>query len=108
MKTPSREEQRRLVRLWDTVGPLLDQKRREELRNKPYDWREVDALLSLADDPSLPPRTTDSFAVVLQREFMKCHPRALERARAAGLPGLGVAPETEQPPPSDHPAGQPG
>ena len=49
MKRPNEEEQRQLVRQWAETGRLLEQIRREELRGKPYDWKEVDALLSLAD-----------------------------------------------------------
>ena len=55
MKRPTYEEQRSLVQQWRTTGPELERIRREALRDKPYDWEEVDALLSLAE---LQPRPT--------------------------------------------------
>ncbi|NJL72314.1 MAG: hypothetical protein HC888_12410 [Candidatus Competibacteraceae bacterium] len=55
MKRPTLEEQRALAQQWHTTGPVLERIRREALRDKPYDWKEVDALLSLAE---LQPRPT--------------------------------------------------
>ena len=49
MNTPDLEQQRRLVRQWVETGRELERLRREALRGMPYNWQEVDALLSLAD-----------------------------------------------------------
>jgi len=46
---PTIEEQRALVRQWKETGRMLEQLRDEKLRGKPYDWEEVDALLSLGE-----------------------------------------------------------
>ena len=75
MKMPSREEQRQLVRQWEETGRELDAMRREALRDKPYDWKEVDALLQLAEHYDGPPRLTSGL-VEMQRLFMKRAPRA--------------------------------
>lgn len=74
MKRPTREEQRQLVKQWDKTGPLLERIRAEALRGKPYDWREVDELLSIGDSADLPSRTTSGL-VEQQRLFMKGHPK---------------------------------
>jgi hypothetical protein len=70
MKKPTKEQQRYLVKLWDTTGPLLERIRREELRDLPYDWRDVDTLLELGDYYDGPPRTTSGL-VEMQKWFMK-------------------------------------
>lgn len=80
MKRPNEEEQRQLVRQWAETGRLLEQIRREELRGKPYDWKEVDALLSLADHYDGPPRLTSGL-VEQQRIFMKAAPEWYKRLR---------------------------
>ncbi|MDZ4859906.1 MAG: hypothetical protein SGI88_13085 [Candidatus Hydrogenedentes bacterium] len=70
MKIPTREEQRELVRLMEETYQLLDDMRRESLRNKPYDWEEVDALPALGDTYDGPPRLTSGlveFHEVLMR-----------------------------------------
>jgi hypothetical protein len=74
MKRPTPEEQKRLVKQWEITGPLLERIRREELRDKPFDWREVDDLLSLADQTAVPERTTSGL-VEQQRIFMRGRPR---------------------------------
>lgn len=72
MKTPTPEEQRRLVRQWEETGRILDELRRARLRNKPYDWKEVDTLLALGDQYDGPPRLTSGL-VEMQAIFMKYH-----------------------------------
>ena len=42
--------------------------RRKELRGKPYDWREVDALLQLGEGYDGPPRFAEGM-VEMQRRF---------------------------------------
>jgi hypothetical protein len=74
VKGPNREEQRRLVKQWGETGRELEAIRKAELRGKPYDWREVDALLQLADYYDGPERTTSGL-VEMQRWFMKLHPK---------------------------------
>jgi hypothetical protein len=69
MKRPTREQQRYLVRLWDKVGPELERIRREELRGRPYDWEDVDALLELGAVYDGPPRASNGL-VELQRRFI--------------------------------------
>jgi hypothetical protein len=75
MKRPTFEEQKQLVKQWEVTGPLLERLRREELRGKPYDWREADALLSLVDHADLPERMTSGL-VEQQRIFMRGRPKA--------------------------------
>lgn len=70
MRLPTFEEQKEIVRQMEEGYRLLDEMRREALRNKPYDWKEVDALLSLPDRTHLPPRTSEGL-VEMQRLFMK-------------------------------------
>ena len=76
MKPPSREEQRALVRQMDAAGRELERMRFQALRGKPYDWREVDALLALGEGYDGPPRLTSGL-VEMQRWFMKAHNKAL-------------------------------
>lgn len=80
MKRPTIEEQRQLVRLWETTGRELDQMRRDELRDKPYDWEEVDALLSLGESYDGPPRLTSGLEEQ-QRLFMKAAPDWYKKLR---------------------------
>lgn len=70
MKTPTKEQQRALVRIWETAGPELERIRREELRGKPYRWQDVDALLDMGDHYDGPPRQTSGL-VEMQRLFIK-------------------------------------
>jgi len=70
MRTPNREEQKRLLRQWERTGQELERIRREALKGKEYDWTEVDALLALGDQLAAPPRTTSGL-VEMQRLFMK-------------------------------------
>ena len=79
MNRPNRDEQRELARKWETAGPELERIRREALRGKPYDWKEVDALLELAKYYAGPPRTTSGL-IEMQRYFMKAHAK-LNRAK---------------------------
>ena len=48
MKIPPRDEQKKIVRQWKETGRELEELRRRELEGKPYNWEDVDALLSLA------------------------------------------------------------
>lgn len=70
MNELSREQQRELVRLWDTTGPELERLRRQSLRGMPYRWEDVDAVLAMADHYDGPPRLTSGL-VEMQRLFMK-------------------------------------
>lgn len=72
MRKPSREEQRRMVQQWEETGPELERIRRNALRGKEYDWKEVDDLLRLGELADLPPRTTSGL-VEMQEIFMKAH-----------------------------------
>ncbi len=69
MKRPDREEQRHIVEQWESTGRELEQMRRENLRNMPYNWEEVDAVLSLAEYYDGSPRETSGL-VEMQRLFM--------------------------------------
>ena len=80
MKRPTIEEQRQLVRLWETTGRELDQLRRDELRGKPYNWEEVDTLLSLAEHYTGPPRLSSGLEEQ-QRLFMKAAPDWYKKLR---------------------------
>ena len=70
MKTPNREEQRKLVLQKETAGREVDRLRREALKGKPYNWIEVDALLELGANSKFPSRTTSGL-IEMQRIFMK-------------------------------------
>jgi hypothetical protein len=74
MKTPTREEQRTLVRQWEITGRELERMRGAALRGMEYRWDEVDALLALGDQYDGPPRTTSGL-VEMQRWFMRAAPR---------------------------------
>lgn len=80
MKRPSKEEQRELIRTWKQTGEMLDKLRMEKLRDKPYDWKEVDALLSLAQYYKGPPRLTSGLEEQ-QRLFMKAAPEWYKKLR---------------------------
>ena len=74
MKKPNRAEQRRLVQQWEETGRELERIRREALKGMPYNWEDVDALLTLGDN--LPPREDNGSGLVeMQRYFMKADPR---------------------------------
>lgn len=74
MNRPTLEQQRYLVKLWDTTGPELERIRRAELRGKEYDAAEVEGLLSLAEGYDGPPRFAEGM-VEMQRIFMKARPQ---------------------------------
>ena len=74
MKGPNREEQRELVRQWEVTGRELECIRREALKDRPYNWVDVDALLELGAD-SPPNEKNGSGLVEMQRYFMKAAPR---------------------------------
>lgn len=78
MKTPNREEQRRIVKVWEETGRELERRRRLALRDMPYNWQDVDALLELADYCDCPPRTTSGL-VEMQRWFLKAAPEWVRR-----------------------------
>jgi hypothetical protein len=80
MKRPTIEEQRALVRQWRETGRMLEQLRDEKLRGKPYDWEEVDALLSLGESYDGPPRLTSGLQEQ-QRLFMKLAPDWYKKLR---------------------------
>lgn len=70
MKKPSIQEQRQLVRQWESTGKELEQIRRDALRGMPYNWKDVDALLELGDRSNAQPRSTSGL-VEMQRLFQK-------------------------------------
>ncbi len=70
MKYPPPEEQKRLVKQWEETGRELERMRLEKLAGKPYDWKEVDELLSIGDRFPQPSRTTSGL-VEMQYWFMK-------------------------------------
>lgn len=80
MKRPTPEEQRQLVLQWQETGRILEEMRWAKLRGKVYDAEEVDALLSLADHYTGPPRLTSGL-VEQQRIFMKAAPAWYKRLR---------------------------
>ncbi|MDQ1257564.1 MAG: hypothetical protein QG656_2170 [Candidatus Hydrogenedentes bacterium] len=80
MNHPTHEEQRELVRLWETTGPELDRIRKEALRGMPYDWKSVDALLALGDSYDGPPRTSSGLVEMHRRMAL-----AEERRKASEL-----------------------
>lgn len=97
MKRLSTEQQRHLVRIWQTAGPELERIRREELRGLPYKWKDVDTLLDMGDYYDGPPRLTSGL-VEMQRLFMKAArkqgrlPYAVrEEPTAYGLAGIPLA-----------------
>ena len=47
MKRPTVEQQRAIVAQWKLAAPALARQRAEELSSSRYDWRKVDALLSV-------------------------------------------------------------
>ena len=75
MKHPSMEEQRELVRQREETGRELCRLRREALRGLPYNWEDVDALLSLCDGFVEMPSRKSSGLVEMQRWFMRGHPK---------------------------------
>ena len=70
MRSPNRDEQRRLVILWEETGRELERLRRKPLRGMPYNWKDVDALLELGDLGTSTPRHSSGL-VEMQRWFMK-------------------------------------
>lgn len=75
MKFPPPEEQRKLIRQWEETGRELERIRHEKLRNMPYHWEDVDALLSIADAFPPPSRTTSGL-VDQQYWFMRARKKA--------------------------------
>ncbi|MCX7591243.1 MAG: hypothetical protein N2255_06395 [Kiritimatiellae bacterium] len=49
MKPLTKEQMKQVVHQWESAGPFLERLRWERLRQWQYDWREVDALLGMAD-----------------------------------------------------------
>lgn len=47
MKRPTRAQELAIVRQWMRAAPVLAEQRRVELRERPYDWTTVDALLDI-------------------------------------------------------------
>jgi hypothetical protein len=91
MKTPSREEQQRLARQWEETGRALEDIRRAKLRGMPYNWGDVEALLSTVANCDGPPRFAEGM-VEMQRLFMKRRPRPTdEDGGEASLPKSTVS-----------------
>jgi len=72
VKRPTIEEQRALVKQWKSTGDELDRMRREALRNLPFNWKDVDALLVLGEGQ---PSRTSSGLEEQQRLFMRARPK---------------------------------
>ena len=70
MNRPTVEEQRQLVRQWEETGRELSRMRREALRALPYNWEDMDALLSLCDNFKRARPHKSSGLVEMQRWFM--------------------------------------
>lgn len=51
MTSPPIEQQRAIVAQWQAAAPALARQRAEELSSSSYDWRKVDALLSVGCQP---------------------------------------------------------
>lgn len=64
----------------------MEQMRRENLRNLPYRWQDVDALLELGDYYAGPPRATSGL-VEMQKWFMK-----FARQQGLTVPAVGEPP----------------
>lgn len=79
MKRPTLEEQRALGRKREETERILERMRREKLRGMPYNWRDVDAIVSLGDSYDGPPRTSSALEEQ-QRLFMILRERMLQRA----------------------------
>ncbi len=73
MKHPSVEEQREIVQQWEETGRELSRLRQEALRGLPYNWEDMDALLSLCDDFADVHSRKSSGLVEMQRWFMRGH-----------------------------------
>lgn len=78
MNELSRDQQRDLVRIWDTTGPELERLRRQALRGLPYRWEDVDAVLAMAHGYDGPQRRSSGL-VEMQRLFMKGRERRCHR-----------------------------
>lgn len=66
MKSPTREEQRNVVRQWEATGRELERIRRDALRGMAYNWADVDALLEMGDRYDGPPRVTSGLIEMLR------------------------------------------
>lgn len=82
MNRPDKEEQRRIVRGWEETGAILERMRMEKLRGKPYDWREVDALLSVGDAFPQPSRISETLG-----EMNRLYLEAMEKRAKRGGEG---------------------
>ena len=94
MSKLTREQERYLVKLWDTVGPELERRRLAELKGKEYTFEEIDGLLELCRGYDGPPRKSEGM-VEMQRLFMKHPDHPLNRAKRGEIqpppmPGMGV------------------
>lgn len=69
MVTPTPEQQRAIVRQWEEAGRELTRLRHRALRDMPYRWEDVDALLELGSGYDGPPRYAEGM-VEMQRLFM--------------------------------------
>ncbi len=69
MSTITREQERQVVQQWVKAGPELQRIRDEELANRPYDWRIVDALLDMGMRFKQP--KSERSLVLMQARFIK-------------------------------------
>lgn len=70
MKTPDRKQQRKLVRQWEETARELERIRREALRQMPYNWVDVDALLELGAGIT-PMQDAGSGMIQMQQWFLR-------------------------------------
>jgi hypothetical protein len=85
MNLPTMEEQRNLVKQWETTGPLLEQIRNDALRGKPASVDDIDTALSMGDHYKGPQRFAEGM-VEMQRQFM-----AIARKQGVIPPGHPAA-----------------
>lgn len=70
MSGPTHAQLKELIRRQEAGWSEAERLRRKALRDMPYNWRDVDALLELGDRAGLPSRTSSGL-IEMQRCFMK-------------------------------------
>lgn len=65
----TREQECQVVQQWIKAGPELQRIRDEELANRPYDWRIVDALLDMGVRFKQP--REENGLVIMQSRFIE-------------------------------------
>lgn len=82
----TREQEKHLVKLWDTTGPELERRRLEALKGKEYTFEEIEELFELVRDYDGPPRFAEGM-VEMQRLFMLHPDHPKNRAARGEVPG---------------------